>query len=587
MAAKKERDECPVCCETFTKQTRAAVPCSHCDYRACQQCYRTYTLTTANDAHCMQCRAVWSPDKLHGVFPVAFLNDDAYKTHRRRVLLDRERALLPGTQQRAANLKRVRELRAEVANSVKRVQDLRALTSAAKRAKDRAEHEAHRLAYNGYRGRTDAVAPPTHAESDGPQYLCPCPASDCRGFVAQKDFTCGTCASAICKQCGTLEQQADDAGPASHVCDPDTVASFEAILQATKPCPKCAVRIHRISGCFAPHTPILMHDTTVKPAHEVCVGDVLMGDDGVPRRVLRLCAGEDAMYDVRQAPPLRTYRVNSKHTLVLQTPNLDTVLITVDAYLGLTGEARAALGGTAMFAPDPTPMTVVAAGRGRYVGFETDGNHRFVLPDTTVVHNCNQMYCVQCNTAFGWADGKVEHGVVHNPHYFEFLRARANGGAIPRQPGDDPCAEPAGGGVPASWRVTDALKSHAADPKDAGDLVEILQRVLHAQHVVLPTLRQICVEDNAPLRMRFLLNEITEEEFADALHRREKKRDRDVAVRDILDTIVAVAGDVYTYLLTAEANVQDCADEMRAMREYAKTCLAGIKTRFGMAVFKI
>jgi hypothetical protein len=54
------------------------------------------------------------------------------------------------------------------------------------------------------------------------------------------------------------------------------------------------------------------------------------------------------------------------------------------------------------------------------------------------IEGCDQMFCTKCNTAFSWRTGKIDNGVVHNPHYFEWMRER-NGGEILRQPGDDPC----------------------------------------------------------------------------------------------------------------------------------------------------
>ena len=38
---------------------------------------------------------------------------------------------------------------------------------------------------------------------------------------------------------------------------------------------------------------------------------------------------------------------------------------------------------------------------------------------------CDQMWCVQCHTAFSWKTGMKLTGIIHNPHFFQW---QANGG---------------------------------------------------------------------------------------------------------------------------------------------------------------
>ena len=89
-----------------------------------------------------------------------------------------------------------------------------------------------------------------------------------------------------------------------------------------------------------------------------------------------------------------------------------------------------------------TSISVKSIGKGKYYGWEIDGNHLFRLKDMTSLSNCDQMYCTQCQTAFSWRTGKIETGTIHNPHYYEFQR-KMNGGVAPRVAGDNPC-----GGLP-------------------------------------------------------------------------------------------------------------------------------------------
>ena len=53
------------------------------------------------------------------------------------------------------------------------------------------------------------------------------------------------------------------------------------------------------------------------------------------------------------------------------------------------------------------------------------------------IDGCDQMWCIECKTAFSWAKGTVEVGMVHNPHYYQWMRQ--NGG-MPRADGMPPGA---------------------------------------------------------------------------------------------------------------------------------------------------
>jgi hypothetical protein len=74
--------------------------------------------------------------------------------------------------------------------------------------------------------------------------------------------------------------------------------------------------------CLSSGTPIMLHDGTSRAVEDVRVGDLLMGDDGTPRRVLTLARGVDDMFDIvpkRKGYPAHT--VTREHVLCLQYSN--------------------------------------------------------------------------------------------------------------------------------------------------------------------------------------------------------------------------------------------------------------------------
>ena len=71
--------------------------------------------------------------------------------------------------------------------------------------------------------------------------------------------------------------------------------------------------------CHGINTPLIMYDGTVKKIQDVCVGEFLMGDDSMPRKVLSLARGRDVMYEI--IPTTKTaddYTVNREHILCLK-----------------------------------------------------------------------------------------------------------------------------------------------------------------------------------------------------------------------------------------------------------------------------
>jgi hypothetical protein len=78
--------------------------------------------------------------------------------------------------------------------------------------------------------------------------------------------------------------------------------------------------VHALYGsgkCHAKDTKIMLFDGTVKNVQDVKVGDLLMGDDSTPRKVLSLARGVDKMYEIIPKKGDK-YIVNEPHILCLK-----------------------------------------------------------------------------------------------------------------------------------------------------------------------------------------------------------------------------------------------------------------------------
>jgi hypothetical protein len=253
--------ECPVCCDAYTAQVRAEVRCAYCGHVACMRCYKQYLLGSAEDVHCMSCRRAWPRDVYVPLFPRAFLLGE-YKTHRERVLVEREKALLPETQPLVRNFHRAQRLREALSARRAELKALQRRTRDLQTVQQFDLRELRVLTVNGYREVAASASTPATPATRSNAVVGPCPAEGCRGFLTKSGgaLRCGTCSMLACKTCGVAtpqqqQQQGEDHDHdhdhdhQQHQCAPDAVESFREIQESTRPCPKCAARIFRISGC--------------------------------------------------------------------------------------------------------------------------------------------------------------------------------------------------------------------------------------------------------------------------------------------------------------------------------------------------
>tara|TARA_R110000803_G_scaffold68224_4_gene130033 strand:- start:1804 stop:2784 length:981 start_codon:yes stop_codon:yes gene_type:complete len=190
------------------------------------------------------------------------------------------------------------------------------------------------------------------------------------------------------------------------------------------------------------------------------------------------------------------------------------------------------------------------------------------------ISGCSQMWCPDCHTVFCWNTMRIESGVIHNPHYYDFQRQHGTRG---RNHGDIPC-----GGFPDLQEIRVVAKS----TKWGINIYNIHRRICHLQDVELrfnyhehPN-----PEDATELRIQYMMNMITENYMKQALQKREKAAAKLRDIRGIIQMVVDTGSDLLRQIVLDPNNYEEHSNVFENLKEYYNDAIGKISHRYTCVV---
>lgn len=277
---------CIICTGKLTKP----VTCAKCNGCSCKVCFQAYLLNSTLTPSCMHCREPLSDDFLIDNTSTSW-NTSKYKQYKEQLLYDIERARLPETQPFAEAYVNAKTIMEPVAKEITELQVVYSTNKRLVRAidelrwerwndfifleaqvpdyKTKTPHELAKIRSDSSRLRSKAKLRLTELHAVERIYLpivltfgksvdqvAPtrvkrvlvkaCPKEGCSAFL-NEEFTCGLCASEVCKKCHEILPLTNSIE--EHMCNEDTVASIKAVQAEARPCPSCTTLISKIDGC--------------------------------------------------------------------------------------------------------------------------------------------------------------------------------------------------------------------------------------------------------------------------------------------------------------------------------------------------
>jgi hypothetical protein len=181
---------------------------------------------------------------------------------------------------------------------------------------------------------------------------------------------------------------------------------------------------------------------------------------------------------------------------------------------------------------------------------------------------CDQMFCIQCHTAFSWRTGEIESGIIHNPHYFDALR-RGNIVDIRHRTMQGGC-----GPMPGFYIIRTFMRTLKQDIQL--QITHLYQNLTHHRQVTMPQIAQR--ENRDKDRISYLMGNLDEKKFKQRLYVYQQTTLRKREEHQIMDSYVTIGEELFRSF--THENALEILQQLKMLQQVTHEAICHIDKKY-------